>query len=83
MIDPAPDYFYSVALGIGITDKIGTFIESFGYIPDKGKINFLIDSGFTFLVLQNLQLDVSGGLGINDESADYFISMGLSFRIPE
>ncbi len=78
-----PDYYYSVALGYSITPKIGTFIESFGLIPEEGKARHLADAGFTFLVLHNLQLDVSGGLGLNKIASDGFISFGLSYRIPD
>jgi hypothetical protein len=77
-----PNYFYSIALGIAMTDKTGAFIESFGFIPEEGRENYLLDGGFTFLVLHNLQLDMSGGLGINDESIDNFLSLGLSCRLP-
>jgi hypothetical protein len=77
-----PDYFYSIVLGIALTDKTGTFIESFGLIPEEGRENYLLDGGFTFLVLPNFQLDVSGGVGINDESIDNFLSLGFSYRLP-
>jgi hypothetical protein len=32
---------------------------------------------------KNFQLDVSGGIGLSDISPDYFVSFGLSYRIPE
>ena len=78
-----PDYFYSIALGIGITDKIGAYIEAFGFLREEGRDNHLIDGGFTWLVLPNLQLDLSGGLGLTEESIDNYLSFGLSYRIPK
>lgn len=41
-----------------------------------------IDTGLTFLVIPNLQLDASGGLGVNDATIDNFISFGLTYRLP-
>ena len=78
-----PDYFYSIALGVGITDKIGAYIEAFGFIPEEGRANHLVDGGFTWLVLPNLQLDLSGGFGLTEESIDNYLSFGLSYRIPK
>ncbi len=78
-----PGYFYSISLGAGLTSKLGMFIESYGLIHEKSDAEHLIDAGFTLLLLTNLQLDISGGLGINDKPIDNFISIGMSFRLPE
>lgn len=78
-----PAYFYSLALGIGILDNLGMFIESFGSLPEEGDAEHLLDGGFTYLLLPNLQLDISGGIGINDASTDNFVGFGLSYRTPE
>jgi hypothetical protein len=77
-----PAYFYSVALGIGLSDKFGMFIESYGQTPEESKGEHLLDMGFTYLVMPNLQLDISGGIGLNDKAIDNFISMGLTIRLP-
>ena len=76
-----PDYFYSISLGVGITDKIGMFVESYGFIPKAGKATNLLDAGFTFLLLPNFQLDASGGIGL-ENNIGYFISAGLTYRLP-
>ena len=78
-----PAYFYSVALGVGITNNLGMFVESYGLLPEVGVGENLIDVGFTYLLAPNIQFDISGGLGINDEAIDNFVSVGLSIRIPE
>lgn len=79
----SPGYFYSVALGIGLTEKLGMFAESYGLIPEAGGPEHLLDTGFTYLLFPNFQLDISGGLGLSEQAADHFISFGLSYRIPE
>lgn len=77
-----PGYFYSIALGIGLSDKVGMFVEGFGILPEEGDSEHLIDAGFTFLVLPNFQLDISCGIGLNDNAIDNFLSFGLTYRLP-
>lgn len=78
----AAAWFYSVSLGIGLTDKLGMFAESYGFLLKDMDNNHLLDAGFTFLILPNLQADVSGGFGLNKSAIDNFISLGFSLRIP-
>ena len=75
---------YSVAFGYGVTDRLGVFGEFFGSIPVNpgGKPSNLIDAGFTFLVLDNFQLDLAGGAGLSDAAEDWFVGAGASYRIP-
>ena len=79
---PIPGYFYSVALGIGVIDQLGAFVESYGLIPEAGPAEHLVDAGLTYLLLPTLQLDVSGGLGLSEAAIQNFISLGLSWLIP-
>ena len=77
-----PGYFYSVALGIGLTDKLGMFVESYGLLAEESESEHLLDAGFTYLIQPNFQFDLSGGLGLNDNAADNFVSLGLTYRLP-
>ncbi|MBS0010502.1 MAG: transporter [Bacteroidales bacterium] len=77
-----PGYFYSIALGIGITDKLGMFVEGYGLLAEEGDSEHLLDAGFTYLLLPNFQLDISGGIGVNDSAIDSFLSVGLTYRLP-
>ena len=79
--NPVPNYFYSVSLGIGLTEKLGAYIEGYGTLPEEGKPQHLADAGFTYLILPNFQLDLSGGLGLSN-AADNFIGFGFTYRIP-
>jgi hypothetical protein len=58
------------------------FVESYGLLLEEGDSEHLFDAGFTFLVLPNLQLDVSGGVGLNNNAMDNFLSFGLTYRLP-
>jgi hypothetical protein len=78
-----PGYYYSFALGRAITDKLSMYIEAFGLITEKNEAEHLADAGFTFLLAPNLQLDISGGIGLNEEASDSYFGFGVSYRLPE
>ncbi len=76
-------YFQSVALGIPFTETVGMYVESFGLFSsgreDETREVFL-NGGITYLVNNNVQLDIRFGVGLNDDSADFFSGAGGSFR---
>ncbi len=76
-------YLYTFAYGYSISDKVGTYIELYGDIPENSSFKHLWDAGFTYLVNDNIQLDISGGTGITKNVQDLFLSAGISVRIPE
>ena len=80
-VNAAPNYFYSIALGVGLTDKLGMFVEGFGLIPEDGDAQNLLDAGFIYLAFPNFQLDISGGIGLNSNAPDNFISTGFTYRL--
>jgi hypothetical protein len=88
--DPAGDrdtrheFMYSAALGIGLTETLGCFVELFGDVPtgsDGGPANS-VDGGFACLMTDSLQLDVSCGVGLPEDADDWFIAAGLSVGFP-
>jgi hypothetical protein len=67
-----------------MTDKLGCFVEFFGDIPtgsNGGSANSF-DGGFTYLIADNLQLDVFSGVGLSGDADDWFIGAGFSIRFP-
>jgi hypothetical protein len=72
---------YTASFGIALSDKLGMFIEGYGFVMEKSGADHRADGGFTYQLNNNLQLDVSGGVGLTEISPDYFISGGLSFRV--
>ena len=74
---------YTIAYGYSISDKVGTFLEIYGDLPENSHFNHFWDAGFTYLIDNNFQLDISGGTGISQNIQDIYISAGISFRIPE
>lgn len=81
--DNADGFFvYSIVLGYSITPKFSAYGEFYGTFDHGDHPNQRMDGGFTYLVRNNLQLDISAGTGFDNTVDKNFISMGLSWRIP-
>lgn len=82
--DTLASFEYTAALGIGLSERWGAFVEVFGSAPinARGGDAHSVDGGFTYLLRPNVQLDISGGIGLNDAAENWFLSTGLSFRLP-
>ena len=76
-----PAYNYSVVLGISLMEKVGMYVESYGAIIENNNSEHLVDGGFTYHILPNFQADISGGIGLNANAIDNFISFGLTYRL--
>jgi hypothetical protein len=77
-----PTYVYTLTISDDISNKLGVFIETFGGFAKSVYPESYFDFGLTFSPYKNLQLDTSGGFALNEASTDFFLSVGLSFRIP-
>lgn len=73
------DLTYSLALGISLSNRIGMYVEAFGEYSNFTEMISNFDSGFTYLVKENLQLDFSMGLGLTQKMNYY--SLGFSWNI--
>jgi hypothetical protein len=76
---------YTIALGVAIDETTGMFLEFFGDIATGsgggGPAN-TFDGGFTWLLADNLQLDLVAGSGLSNSADDWFIGTGVSIRLP-
>ena len=70
---------YSLAVGFTINDKWGFYIEPYGEWLNFQSIASNLDGGFTYLLQQNIQLDISYGLGLNYHM--HYTSLGFSWLI--
>lgn len=79
------NYLYTLSLGVGLTERLGSFIEVFGEMGASapGPPAHSLDGGFTYLVRPNLQFDVSAGVGLSAAAEDWFVGLGFSVRLPE
>lgn len=74
-------FIYTYAIGYSISDKLGSYIEIFGFIPQNTKSNHSIDGGITYLINNNFMVDLSSGFGISKNAPDCYWALGFSFRI--
>ncbi|MFH1321824.1 MAG: transporter [Bacteroidota bacterium] len=74
----SPTGIYVVNLAFSFFEKWGGFIENYGSFDDK-TFDTKFDAGIAYLVNNNLQLDLLGGAGKNNDLFDYFISIGISW----
>jgi hypothetical protein len=83
--DTLARFEYTAALGYDFTDRWGGFVELFGDAPlgDSGGSAHSLDGGLTYLLRENLQLDLAAGLGLDSEAPDWFVTAGLSVRFPK
>jgi hypothetical protein len=72
--------FYSLAWGISLSDKIGLYVEPYGFVNNLETWLSNADAGMTYLLSDNVQLDYSFGVGLNNVMN--YHSLGISFRLP-
>lgn len=72
----------SVSAGIVATDRLGFFVEAYGFSEEEadGEATRYADTGATFALTDDLQLDARIGFGLNDPSPDRYIGVGAVAR---
>jgi hypothetical protein len=75
-----PLYIYTLVAGFALDNRWGIYAESYGFVPGKGDADHRVDSGFTYLVNNDFILDFSAGMGLSEQSPEYYLSLGFSFR---
>jgi hypothetical protein len=71
----------SAGLSWGITKELASFVEYFGIFRDRrGSPLHSVNGGLAFLLGDDVQVDVSAGLGLNTDAPDAFVGAGLSLR---
>lgn len=72
----------SVSLGVSLSDRLGTYIEYYGFYPDaeQSDSSHTVDGGFTYLVNNNFQIDIRAGFGLNEQADDFFTGVGFAWR---
>ena len=73
---------WSVSGGYGLTDRLGSYLEYYGISEDEadGSTLHYVDAGLTWLIHNDLQVDVRIGRGLNGEDPDDYIGLGAAVR---
>lgn len=72
----------SVSAAVTATDRLGFFLEAYGFseeTPDGGSTRYA-DTGATFALTDDLQLDARIGFGLNDPSPERYVGVGVVAR---
>ena len=78
---PEPTFIYTLTTGFSLSEKMGSYIELYGFAPQNQHADHRFDGGFTYLLSNNAMIDMSAGFGITENAPDYFLGLGFSFRI--
>ena len=75
-----PDGFYTLNLVLAVNEELSVFFENYGNF-NGDYFDTFFDFGGAYLLNNDLQLDLYGGFGYNDDLFNYFVSGGVSYRI--
>jgi hypothetical protein len=72
----------SASLGVGLTEKVGAYFETFGFGDRFGRWGqrAFVNGGVTYLISSAFQLDLRAGAGPSGTRGDFFTGVGLSRR---
>ncbi len=71
----------AIGTSIAHTNKFGSYIELYSILPSSHQQNseLVLDGGFTYLLNNDIQIDINIGFGLNKTSDD-FIGFGIATR---
>ena len=68
-----------MVLGVGVNEKVAIYIEPYGELINMEEFLLNFDTGLTYLVKDNVQLDFSFGTGLMHKMN--YISIGCCWKI--
>jgi hypothetical protein len=79
--DNQPAWLYTFSPNFNIGKKWYAYVEAFGfYEEDLWQHN--LDAGVAFYITNNTKLDMSGGIGLGNNTMKNYVALGFSFRVP-
>lgn len=74
--------FASVSAGMSVTDRLGTYLEWYGFSEEEenGPSTHYVNGGISFLINDDLIVDAKIGTGLNDADPDWFAGVGGAVR---
>jgi hypothetical protein len=74
--------FASLSAGVQVNDKVNAFFEGLTFSKEsaRGSSTQYLDTGLSYLMSKDLQLDVRVGAGLNSPRPNWFTGLGGSIR---
>jgi hypothetical protein len=75
----------SWTVAYSLTERVGAYTEWYGLFPSGATtehVQHYFNGGFTYLISNDIQIDIRAGVGLNDSADDFFMGVGMSFRFP-
>ncbi len=71
----------AASIGYNLTPKLGAFVDGYAIVPRHGPSTSVVDGGLTYLLNNNVQLDLEYGHGLGGgASPNHFYGGGLAVR---
>ena len=77
---PETIYRYALSFDLSLSERVGAFAEFYGDLPEASATSHLFNAGFTYLLTNDLQLDVAAGTALTDNAPDLYVGGGVSWR---
>ena len=76
------NYFWATSLSHPVTEDLTAYLEYYGEGPVvlNGSVQTAVDGGFTYLLNDNTQLDLSYAKGLSNGGFDWSVGLGFSNR---
>ena len=78
---PDPAFIYTLTTGYSLSEKLGAYFEMYGFLIQKSISDHRVDGGLSYLLKNNMMIDISGGFGINKYAPEYYVATGFSVRL--
>ena len=76
----APTGLYTLNLVLAVNEALSVFFENYGNF-NSNSFNTFFDFGGAYILNPDVQLDLYGGFGYNNNTFSYLVSGGVSYRI--
>ena len=78
---PTPTTFVGLGFEFDITERLGSFIESYNYLHPGATNQYLTEFGFTWLLSPRVQLDLYADLDFQQLGTFYNVSCGIAWLL--
>ena len=76
------EVFAALAWGTSLGEHAGAFLEYYATLRGSGQPDeHAVDGGFSYLLGDDLEVDVSAGVGLSRAAPDFFVGAGVSWRL--